>query len=146
MLLPAAPLQVDSADSADDAAEPDAEAVVDTRSAIVNAAQHGQRLDKTLVNLAPEFSRSHLQQLIDKGHVQVDGTVASTASRRLRIGQALHLELVPTEESQAFDTLQAFDGALIAAGLHVVTRVSIQSFGGTVGRFVLWCGPAPRCQ
>ncbi len=52
--------------------------------------------------MAPEFSRSHLQQLIDKGHVQVDGTVASTASRRLRIGQVLHLELVPTEESQAF--------------------------------------------
>ena len=102
MLLPAASLQVDSAESVDDAAEPGAESAVDTRAAIVNAAQHGQRLDKTLVDLAPEFSRSHLQQLIDKGHVQVDGVVATTASRRLRIGQALLLELVPTEESQAF--------------------------------------------
>ena len=87
---------------ADGAAEPDAESSVDTRAAVVSATQHGQRLDKTLVDLAPEFSRSHLQQLIEKGHVQVDGTVATTASRRLRIGQALHLELVPTEESQAF--------------------------------------------
>ena len=88
--------------SLDDAAEPESESVVDTRTAAVNAGQHGQRLDKTLVDMAPEFSRNHLQQLIDKGHVQVDGNVASTASRRLRIGQLLHLELVPTEESQAF--------------------------------------------
>ena len=87
---------------ADDAPEPDADTAVDTRTAVVNAAQHSHRLDKTLVDLAPEFSRSHLQQLIDKGHVQVDGEVARTASKRLRIGQTLHLELVPTEESLAF--------------------------------------------
>ena len=87
---------------ADEAPEPTTESVIDTRRAVVDAVQHGQRLDKTLVQLAPEFSRSHLQQLIDKGHVQVDGVVAATASRRLRIGQALLLELVPTEESQAF--------------------------------------------
>ena len=86
----------------EDAAEPDAQTAVETRSAVVNAAQHGQRVDKTLVDMAPEFSRSHLQQLIDKGHVQVDGAAASTASKRLRIGQTLRLELVPTEESLAF--------------------------------------------
>ena len=59
-------------------------------------------MDKTLVDMAPEFSRSHLQQLLNKGHVRVDGAVARTASKRLRIGQSLHLELVPTEESLAF--------------------------------------------
>ena len=120
--LPAAPPEANSAGSAgsaDDAAEPDAEATVDTRAAAVNAAQHGQRLDKTLVDLAPEFSRSHLQQLIDKGHVQVDGTVATIASRRLRIGQALHLELVPTEESQAFRP-QAMVLALLYEDEHLI--------------------------
>lgn len=86
----------------EDAAEPDAQTAVETRTAVVNAAQHGQRVDKTLVDMAPEFSRSHLQQLIDKGHVQVDGAAARTASKRLRIGQTLRLELVPTEESLAF--------------------------------------------
>ena len=98
----AAPLLTASPD-ADDTAEPviDAEAV-DTRTAVVNAAQHGRRLDRTLVDLAPEFSRSHLQSLIDKGHVQVDGAVATTAAKRVRIGQRLQLDLVPTEESQAF--------------------------------------------
>ena len=78
------------------------DAAPDLREATVSAAQHGARLDKTLVALAPEFSRSHLQQLIDKGHVQVDGATAHTASRRVRVGQVLRVELVPTEESLAF--------------------------------------------
>ena len=78
------------------------DATADLRSATVSSAQHGERLDKVLVTLAPEFSRSHLQQLIDKGHVLVDGVVAKTASRRVRVAQALQVELVPTEESQAF--------------------------------------------
>jgi 23S rRNA pseudouridine1911/1915/1917 synthase len=52
--------------------------------------------------MAPEFSRSHLQGLIDRGHAQLDGQRADTASRRVRLGQRLRLELVPTEESQAF--------------------------------------------
>jgi 23S rRNA pseudouridine1911/1915/1917 synthase len=55
-----------------------------------------------LVALAPEFSRSHLQHLIDRGHVRLDGAVASTASRRLRAGQRLEVGLVPTDESRAF--------------------------------------------
>ena len=105
----------------DDAAEPliDSESAVDTRTAVVTAVQHGQRLDKTLVDLAPEFSRSHLQQLIDKGHVRLDGAVATTASRRLRIGQGLQLELVPTEESQAFRP-QAMLLALLHEDEHLI--------------------------
>ena len=83
-------------------AEPEGDAAPECRSAPVGAAQHGQRLDKTLVDLAAEFSRSHLQQLIARGHVRVDGAIADTASRRVRAGQVLRLELVPTEESQAF--------------------------------------------
>ena len=78
------------------------DAAPDLRTAVVTAAQHGQRLDKTLVDLASEFSRSHLQGLIEHGHVQVDGAMATTASRRVRAGQVLQLELVPTEESLAF--------------------------------------------
>jgi 23S rRNA pseudouridine1911/1915/1917 synthase len=81
--------------------EPGAEAH-ETRSAQIDAALHGQRLDKVLVALAPEFSRSHLQTLIEGGHVRVDGAVAGTASRKLRAGQQVQVELVPTAESRAF--------------------------------------------
>ncbi len=78
------------------------EAAFETRGAVVDAALHGQRLDKALVALAPEFSRSHLQHLIERGHVRLDGAPAAPASRRLRAGQRLELELVPTDESRAF--------------------------------------------
>ncbi|MBK1715146.1 RluA family pseudouridine synthase [Rubrivivax gelatinosus] len=75
---------------------------IEKRSAVVDAALHGERLDRVLVTLAGEFSRSHLQHLIDLGHVQVDGQRAATASRRVRVGQRIELELVPTDESRAF--------------------------------------------
>ncbi len=82
-------------------AEP-ADAAVETRRATVDETLHGQRLDKALVALAPEFSRSHLQHLVEGGHVRLDGALAQPASRRLRAGQALEVDLVPTEESLAF--------------------------------------------
>jgi 23S rRNA pseudouridine1911/1915/1917 synthase len=99
MSLGAAAALVD--DAADEAASPES-AEFELREAQVAAAQHGERLDKVLVALAGEFSRSHLQHLIEQGHVAVDGKAATTASRRLRAGQQLRLELVPTDESRAF--------------------------------------------
>jgi 23S rRNA pseudouridine1911/1915/1917 synthase len=95
---PAAASEASAADAAD--AEPDLGA--ETRLGLVGAGQHGGRLDKTLVALAPEFSRSHLQHLIEGGHAWVDGATVLTPSRRVRAGQQLRIELVPTEESQAF--------------------------------------------
>ena len=68
----------------------------------VPAAGHGQRLDKTLVEMAPEFSRSHLQSLIERGLVRVDGVVARAASQKVRAGQRIEVELVGTDESRAF--------------------------------------------
>lgn len=52
--------------------------------------------------MAGEFSRSHLQGLIERGHVRVDGAPADTASRKLKAGQQVEVELVPTDESRAF--------------------------------------------
>ena len=63
---------------------------------------HGERLDKLLAAQAKEFSRSHLQGLIERGCVEVDGVVAASASRRLRAGQAISVALQPTDESRAF--------------------------------------------
>ncbi|MDP1533242.1 MAG: S4 domain-containing protein, partial [Rubrivivax sp.] len=87
---------------ADDSGDETVDGGAETRGCTVGAALHGQRLDKVLVTLAPEFSRNHLQSLIERGHVQLDGERAGPASRRLRAGQRLQLELVPTEESLAF--------------------------------------------
>lgn len=78
------------------------ESEVERRHSIVSAALHGQRLDKAVVAFVPEFSRNHLQGLIEGGHVQVDGRVIDTASRKVSAGQAIEIELVPTAESRAF--------------------------------------------
>jgi 23S rRNA pseudouridine1911/1915/1917 synthase len=78
------------------------EAATERRSFDVDAAGHGERLDKLLVAAAGEFSRSHLQGLVERGLVTVDGAVARTASRRLRAGQSVVIELQPTEECLAF--------------------------------------------
>ena len=63
---------------------------------------HGQRLDKALVQVAPEFSRNYLQQLIDAGGVCVNGVQVFKQSAKLKAGDALQLELRPTAQSQAF--------------------------------------------
>ena len=109
----APPLRRDPVENADYRSAPDGDEVfaepedgaedeVERRSGVVDAALHGQRLDKAVVALAGEFSRSHLQGLIEAGHVQLDGTAAVVASRKVRAGQRLDVALVPTAESQAF--------------------------------------------
>jgi 23S rRNA pseudouridine1911/1915/1917 synthase len=72
------------------------------RTATVAAAFHGERLDKAVVSIAPEFSRNHLQGLIEEGHVSVDGTAQRSASRKVLAGQRIEVDLVPTAESRAF--------------------------------------------
>jgi 23S rRNA pseudouridine1911/1915/1917 synthase len=68
----------------------------------VDSGAHGLRLDILLARLAPEFSRNHLQGLVERGHVQVDDQVCTHNARKLRVGQRVEVELVPTAESQAF--------------------------------------------
>ena len=91
-----------SRDAGEDAPEALLEEAVERRQSIVTAAQHGLRLDKLLVSMAGEFSRSHLQTLIEAGHVVVDGCAQTSASWKVQAGQAVAVDLVPTQESKAF--------------------------------------------
>ena len=63
---------------------------------------HGDRLDRTLAETVPEFSRSYLQQLIVAGAVQLNGVVQVKSSARVKAGDVLTIELKPTPQSQAF--------------------------------------------
>lgn len=72
------------------------------REAAVPHEQHGWRLDKALVALAPEFSRSHLQTLIAQGLVELGGAPARTASKRVQAGQRLAVVLAPPAEASAY--------------------------------------------
>ncbi len=68
----------------------------------VTPEEHGMRVDKALALQVPDHSRSHLQSLIALGVVHVDDKVCDAASRSLRAGQRVRIELVPTAQSQAF--------------------------------------------
>jgi 23S rRNA pseudouridine1911/1915/1917 synthase len=82
----------------DDELDTDAE----VRRFEVSAEGHGERLDRVLVAHAGEFSRSYLQGLIARGCVKVNGAPSTSASRRMRAGQAVSVDLQPTAESQAY--------------------------------------------
>jgi 23S rRNA pseudouridine1911/1915/1917 synthase len=85
----------------------------------VPAELHGSRLDKVLVTLAAEFSRNYLQGLIAQGHVRVGDVVQSSASRKLLAGQVVAVELVPTQESQAFKP-QTMELAIVFEDEHLL--------------------------
>ncbi len=87
--LPESPLE-DEADQAE------------WRHLAAGPAQHGQRLDRALADLIPEFSRSYLQQRIEAGDVQIDARLAIKAASKLRQGQSLAVCLRPTPQSSAF--------------------------------------------
>ncbi len=72
------------------------------RPFVIDPAQHGQRLDRALAALVPEFSRSYLQQLIEAGVVELQGRTVTKASAPVKAGQSGRIELRPTPQSQAF--------------------------------------------
>ncbi len=82
--------------------ELEAGAAFELRRVTVPASSHGARLDRALALAVPEFSRSYLQQLIEAGAVQLDGTALAKSSARVKAGHALQIELKPTPQSQAF--------------------------------------------
>jgi 23S rRNA pseudouridine1911/1915/1917 synthase len=82
-------------------------------------ADHGLRLDKTLAMAVPAFSRTHLQALIALGHVLLDGQVADAPARKLRAGQQVSVELVPTAQSQSFHA-EAMPLAIVFEDAHLL--------------------------
>ena len=75
---------------------------VELRHLVFGESQHGQRLDRGLVELVPEFSRNYLQQLIDLDGITINGLRVKKPSTRLKAGDVGTIELRPTPQSQAF--------------------------------------------
>ncbi len=80
----------------------DTESELELRPLFIGSHLHGLRFDQALVELVPEFSRSYLQQLIQRGAVTLDRLSACKASTRVRAGDCGSIELRPTPQSQAF--------------------------------------------
>jgi len=75
---------------------------IELRELLVSESQHGQRLDRVLAELNPEFSRSYLQQLLAAGAITLNGQGVSKAATRVKAGDRGTIELRPTPQSQAF--------------------------------------------
>jgi 23S rRNA pseudouridine1911/1915/1917 synthase len=97
----------------------DATTDVEWRKLSVSSKQHGERLDRALVEAAPEFSRSYLQQLIEAGQVTVNTQSTRKAATKVRAGDALVIELRPTPQSQAF-TPQAMLLDVVFQDAHIL--------------------------
>lgn len=66
------------------------------------AALHGWRIDRALAQLVPEFSRSHLQQVMDEGGVRWRGQPCGKAAAKVAVGDAIEVALRPTAQARAF--------------------------------------------
>jgi 23S rRNA pseudouridine1911/1915/1917 synthase len=78
---------------------------VETRELLIPNDLHGERLDRALAVLLPEFSRSFSQQLLSEGCVSCvlpTPRVMTKASAKVRLGERYQLILKPTPQSQAF--------------------------------------------
>ena len=78
---------------------------VEWRELEIPTTLHGERLDRALALLLPEFSRSFSQQLLSEGCVSClapTPRVMGKASVKVRMGERYHVALRPTPQSQAF--------------------------------------------
>jgi 23S rRNA pseudouridine1911/1915/1917 synthase len=94
------PAEGPGATELDEGADPVAEC--ELRSFTIGSAQHGQRLDRAMQQLVPEFSRSYLQQLIDAGAVYLRGQPVHKPAMTVHAGEQGRVELRPTPQSQSF--------------------------------------------
>ena len=101
----------------------DLTADTELRQVPVSMEQHGDRLDRALAALVPEFSRSYLQQLIEMGLVKLNGRTATKASVRVKAADRLDIELRPTPQSQSFQPqAMALDVVFEDAHLCVINK------------------------
>lgn len=103
--------------------ETEAQSAVEVRQLNFSATQHGMRLDRALVDLVPEFSRSYLQQLIELGSVTVNGKISQKASQKVKAYDLGSIELRPTPQSQAFKAeVMALDLVYVDEHLLVINK------------------------
>ena len=65
----------------------------------IDTDQDGQRLDRALAKIFPQFSRSYLAKLIDDGRVQIDGARVEKSSQRVSAGQSVAVDVPPPAPS-----------------------------------------------
>ncbi|WP_417813604.1 RluA family pseudouridine synthase [Thalassospira alkalitolerans] len=108
----------------------------------------GARLDKILANAWPEQSRSRIKNLIEDGHLMLNGTQITKMSHKVKTGDRFTLAIPPAvpadpiAEEIALDILYEDDDLLVinkAAGMVVHPAAGNQS-GTLVNALLAHCG------
>ena len=89
------------------------------RTFICDTHVHGKRLDAALVQLVDEFSRSYLQQLIERGSATINSQVVHKAATKIKAGDTLSIVLHATPQSQAFKP-EAMDIEIVYEDAHLM--------------------------
>lgn len=110
--------------------------------------QGGLRLDKAVAQLAPNFSRTRLQNLIEAGECLVGGVVVTTPSRKVEEGEDIVIAIPLSEEAEPIpeniplDVIYEDDDLLVinkAAGMVVHPAVGHHT-GTLVNALLYHCG------
>ena len=118
-----------------------ADAESEQHTLAVSVDDHGCWIDKFLATSLPALSRSYFQQLLAQGDVTCNGRQVAKASTAVKAGQAVVVQLRPTEQARSFlpeemplapllDILAATGEALCGQGLWA------QEDGRTLSSFV----------
>ncbi len=99
---------------------------LEQRDLVIPITMHGDRLDRALAQLLPEFSRSYSQQLLAEGCVQCvlpEARAIQKPSSKVRAGEHYQVVLRPTPQSQAFTPEEmALDVVYEDADLRVLNK------------------------
>jgi 23S rRNA pseudouridine1911/1915/1917 synthase len=99
------------------------EPVVELREITIPFNLHGERLDRVMAQRLTEFSRSHVQQLIGLGAIELVATTGAAPAllkpaSRVKAGQVYRAALKPTPQSRAF-VPQAMDLRVVYEDKHL---------------------------
>ena len=64
-----------------------------------SAEHEGQRLDRALTQVFPQYSRSFLAKLIDDRRVRLNGITAEKSSQRVSAGQNVEIDIPPPADA-----------------------------------------------
>ena len=65
----------------------------------VTKQDEGQRADKFLSNALPELTRSRIQQLLEEGHITLDGAPLTSPSKKVKDSQTFVIAVPPSVEA-----------------------------------------------
>ncbi len=84
----------------------------------ITATQTGQRLDQTLAELFPDYSRTRIKEWILNGCVYIDGVVHSKPREKVLEGQDVVVEAILEEETKA--EAQAIELDIVYEDDHII--------------------------